>query len=204
MTKQDSFIELFKEIENVVKKLPNAPEDANFKWFEDITIDNEKKQKLYVCRVLRNYIQHHKDYISFVEISDDMLKFMKEVLLEITSQLNKVEDEMISINKIDSCTLKDKGIDVLKLMTKKKLEYIPLIENNLFIGLISIYDLTNFVLENKNKNLSNFTKFKKNSYKFVKPSLLMEDVINIKKDINIKYIFVTENGTMKTKILGVL
>lgn len=204
MTKQNYFIELFKEIENIVCKLPNAPEDANFKWYEDMILDNEKKQKLYVCRILRNYIQHHKDCVSFIEISDDMLKFMQEILIEITSQLNKAEDEMIKLNKIIYCTFKDKGLDILKLMTKKKIEYIPLIEDNILVGIISIYDLTDFVLENKTKNLSNFTKFKKNSIKFIKPICLMEEVLEIKKDTNIKFVLVTENGTSKTKILGIL
>lgn len=203
MNKYDIFISKFKEIENLIPKLPNATSDSNFKWYEDNIIDIEKKNKLYLCRIIRNYIQHNKDYEKFIKISDDMIKFMENIFQEINNQLSNAETIMIKLNKIDKCSLKDKGLDVLNLMIKKKLEYIPLIENDFFVGIVSIYDLTEFVLDNKSKNLSSFSKFKKNNYKFVKPNILVEDVLKLKED-NIKFVFVTENGTSKTKILGLV
>lgn len=204
MQKQDIFIQKFKEIENLIPKLPNTPIDANFKWYEDNTLDNEKKQKLYICRVLRNYIQHNKDYLDFVSVSDDMLKFLDEINNEIKSKLTQAKDEMIPLKKMIYCKKQDKALEVLTLMLKKNLEYIPILdENNIVIGLISIYDLTNFVLENKTKNLSTFTKIKKILYKCNKLDTLMEEIINLKKnDENLKYIFITEQGTTKSKVLG--
>lgn len=203
INKYEIFISKFKEIENLIKKLPNATSDSNFKWYEDSILDMEKKNKLYICRIIRNYIQHNKDYENFIEISDEMIKFMENILKEINGKISKAEDIMIQLNKINKCCIKDNCLDILKLMIKKKIEYIPLIENDLFIGIISIYDLTEFVLNNKSKNLSNFTKFKKNNYKFVKPNILTEDVLKLKQN-NIQFIFVTENGTSKTKILGLI
>ena len=203
MNKYDIFISKFKEIENLIPKLPNATSDSNFKWYEDNIIDMEKKNKLYLCRIIRNYIQHNKDYEKFIAISDDMLKFMENIFQEINSQLSNAETIMIKLSKIDKCSLKDKGLDVLNLMIKKKIEYIPLIENDFFVGMVSIYDLTEFVLNNKSKNLSNFSKFKKNNYKFIKPNILVEDVLKLKEN-NTKFVFITENGTSKAKVLGLI
>jgi predicted transcriptional regulator len=195
-------MDLFKEIETNISKLQNAPLDANFKWYEDNTLDAEKKNKLYTIRVLRNYISHNSDSDEFIAISDAMYSFMKGVLNEIISEILSAKD--IATNKYVKCTSKDKAIDVLKLMTKKKLEYIPLIDNDVFVGVVSIYDLIDFVMENKTKNLSSFSKFKKNAVKFVKPTLLVEDIQGFIKDENILFIFMTNSGTSKDSILGII
>lgn len=50
------FLNKFKSIELLIPKLPEAPIDANMKWLEDNVIENlEDKNKLYLCRVTRNY-----------------------------------------------------------------------------------------------------------------------------------------------------
>lgn len=207
ITKYDIFISNFKEIESLITKLPNTPIDANFKWLEDNTLSSEKKNKMYICRILRNYIQHQKDFNTFLEISDNMLKFLEELKKELISQIEKAEDNMIKLDKMEKCFNTSKTKDILKIMSKKKLEYIPFLKDDILIGTISIYDLLNFSLdinEKENKTLSSFSKFKKNNYKFVKPDILMEEILKIKEKNNVNFIFVTERGTSKTKIIGVI
>lgn len=203
MDKYDSFINKFKEIEGIVTKIPNAPSSANIKWYEDSIDDAEKRNKLYYCRIVRNYIQHNNDYKEFITITDGMINFLNEISVEISSKIYQAKDEMIPLSKINKATTKDKAIDTLKLMTKKKISLCPIIEDDIYVGMINIYELTDFVLENKTKTLKDYTKIKqKTGYKLIKESLPMEEVLNLKRDNS--YIFCTDTGTSKGKIIGVI
>ena len=173
------------------------------KWLEDNTNDLNIKNKLYYIRITRNYIQHNNDYKDFIIITDGMLKFLDEILLYVKNQITQAKDEMLSLNKITKATNKDKASDILNIMIKKKLDLIPINEDNIYFGMINIYELIAFVLENKNKTIKHYTKTKqKSGYKLVKCDILMEEIEKI-KDENTKYIFCTDTGNSKGKILGI-
>lgn len=83
-----AFLEKFKECEQLIRQ--TYGDDKNFKWFEDKMKDNgedQMSQKMYVCRVLRNYMSHNPDGGFFIDISDAMADFLDDVKTKISGDI---------------------------------------------------------------------------------------------------------------------
>ena len=94
MNKHDLFIDEYNKVENLLSKLPNAPIDADMKWFENNCEDATIKNKLFYCRISRNYIQHNRDYLTFVGVTDGMISFMQDMYKYVYARLTVVVEKM--------------------------------------------------------------------------------------------------------------
>lgn len=103
MTKKnnnEAFLEKFRECEQLIRKVHG--DDKNFKWFEDKMRDEGSDaiaQKMYVCRVLRNYMSHTPDSGEFVEIPKGMLELLDMLKIRISEGAVTCKKVMISARK---------------------------------------------------------------------------------------------------------
>lgn len=206
MNKYDIFIEKFKEVESLILKLDDAPSISQVKWYEDNLEDSIEKNKLYYCRIVRNQIQHNSNYEKFISINDGMLEFLDELILEIKLKLTLTKDIMDSYRKMFKIQKEDKVLDVIKTMTKRKLEFAPIVENNTIICVVDIYNLVDFALSttSKIKTIEQYLKVAKpikTGFSFVKDTEIAEEAMKLfDKDVNVLYC--TDTGNSKGKLLG--
>ena len=99
MDKYDIFINEYNKLENILSQLSGAPNDANMKWLEDTLDDIKMRNKLYLCRIMRNYIQHNTDYRKFINITDEMIDFIRYMYKLVYSKLVTVDEYMIPLKK---------------------------------------------------------------------------------------------------------
>lgn len=202
------YIKKYNEIENLIPKLKGAQPDSNMKYLEDITTDNSEKNKLYLSRITRNYIQHNSDYKDFIEISDGQLKFLDEIYLKVYGQLNTVKNIMVSTKKAFIKDSKEKISDSIDNFIKKEKNFIVISEENKFVGILTPID----VLEIVNSGIKKTDKFdcvdkkilnrNKQKVSFLKEDALIEEATKELKEKEI--IIVTDTGKSTGKILGIL
>lgn len=133
----EAFLKKWAEIENDIKQLPDAPADANMKWYEDRIEDNEKKNKLYLCRVCRNYLSHNPDK-HFINVTSEMIEFLCDIQLEIRNQLDIIKVRMISKRKSLYVNLTDNILATIDLMKKKNISMVPVLnEKGAVLGIFS-------------------------------------------------------------------
>lgn len=104
MTKYELFISNFKRVEQNIKKMPGAPAEANFKWLEDNVSSQQIQTKMRMCRLIRNYVQHEPDYQAFIEISDGMLEFLRELNNSVCIHIDGLRSVMTPIGQADYLT----------------------------------------------------------------------------------------------------
>lgn len=205
------FLNKFKALEVLIPKLPEAPSDANMKWLEDNLIEDlNLKNKLYLCRVTRNYIQHNTSYKDFVSINKGMIEFLDEMILFINSKLVNTKEVMIPLKRMPKALEEDKICSVLELMNKKKLTILPIVKDNTILRVIDIFSLNNYYIasRSKTKKIKDFmenTKGTKLGFLFLKEDVTLEEVIQVFKDScfnPISAIFLTD--TRKEKVIGMI
>lgn len=88
------FVEEYKAFERAVC---SASHLSNLSWVSEINftdsvfslekyiLDEDVKDKITVCRMLHNYIQHHPDAVSFLSVTAEEIAFLKEKTEEILS-----------------------------------------------------------------------------------------------------------------------
>ncbi len=206
------YIEKYNKIESLIKKIKDAPSDANMKYLEDMVEDSSIKNKLYLCRITRNYIQHNTDYKEFINISDAQLKFLDEIEDLVLGKIEKVEDIAIPVKKYKIKYIDEKTIDSFTEFVKTKNNYFTILnKDDTLLGVLSIANIATLLIQQikKTDKLESIDKkiynSNKNVYKFVKKGSLYEEAINLfKEDTNTKIVFVTENGKSTGKIIGII
>lgn len=132
LTNPEIFLEEYKAFERAVC---SAEHLSNLSWVSEIDsidsvfslekyISNEDvRDKIKVCRMLRNYIQHHPDAASFLSVTAEETAFLKEKTEEILSVDGMAKDVMVRC----STALTDKNtlFDFTSAMSAKNLSVYP-------------------------------------------------------------------------------
>lgn len=203
----EDFLHLYKNIELNIPKMKNATMDSNVKWLEDQIMEPEKRNKLYICRIIRNYIQHNSDYKEFITITEGMITFLKEIYVQVLSNQIKNKDIMLSGKQFVVCKISDNIIDTLKKMDSKKQEYIPIFKDEKLIGFFSNKVIRQMLIKYKNcektfENIQDILKIQ-TDVKFVKTEDTIEKTLNFFKN-ECSCVFCTDNGKSTGKIEGII
>lgn len=215
MTNNEIFIVSYNKLENILHKLPNAPIDANMKWYEDSLEDAKIKNKLYLCRILRNYIQHNEDASNFVEITNEMCSFIQDEYINMCSKMVSAETIMTPIKKMQVVEQKDLVLNAIDLMINKSLSNLSIIDDGKLLGVLSLLNALKIQKDaTKKTTIKSCIEDKKitipkDSIKFVSKTTLASEVVEIfessrnsKKQVEL--IYVTDTGNSKGNILGVI
>ena len=96
--------------------------------------DQEKQEKLKLCRITRNYIVHHADGTEFAAVSNGMITFLHNLSLSLIADKLKAADRMSTLTPV-------KPTDTLSGATKKLLKanlpWIPVVGPQMvYIGVL--------------------------------------------------------------------
>ena len=113
----DKFLDAFKELETELRGLGLSVLD-----YENNLSDGTNKEKLKLCRIIRNYLSHQDK--KFVTASEEMIKFISDLALNIRRKGNIVANELIRQKTVKSTEyLKN----VLPLIVKSS---VPVVDKN--------------------------------------------------------------------------
>ena len=209
------FLFEYNKLETSLNKISGAPVDANMKWYEDNYTDQKIKNKLYLCRILRNYIQHNEDYRDFVAINDNMINFLTKEYIVAFSKITKAKDIMTPLKKFTSKSLKDNALETISFITSKKITFLPILNDDLTLvgALTPINALENILDCTKKTTIKQLVDKKaltlpKDTVKFIKEDSLVEDVLEIFNSKNgkkeVEYLIVTDTGKSNGKVSGII
>ncbi len=222
MENAEEFIELYKLLEKTIREKYNLNE-----WdspIEHVKKKNEFAQDKYeigICQKVRNLFSHepkfNEDYL--VDPSLKLIDFLKKLIRKIE---NPPTAFSLSTKRSDIlfASRQDNVIEVMEEMVIKNFTHIPILENDVVIGVFGESTIFNYIsknggiaLEKSNlfNNLLDYVGIKSHSerFEFVKRS---ESYHNIKKKYltgfkdgkRLGMLFVTENGLAKEKLIGII
>lgn len=208
------YITKYNDIENLLNKLPDAPSDANMKWLEDQITDIKIKNKLYLCRILRNYIQHNSDFKEFISITDTMIDFLDEIKSLVLNKLTLIKTVMIPKKKLIIKKLSDSILETIIIMNSKNIDCIPIIDDNETVltiftkdDALQLFEKEKIKKSTKFKDLDQKKELNKNKvlFKFSSENKLIDEIIDLfTQEKPIKLLIITDSGNSKGKIIGLL
>lgn len=129
MKQHDVFIEKYKELE---KLLP-----ITVREYED-SLSEEESQKMRLCRLMRNYIQHNADYEKMILIAPGMQSYIESVVDSLHRQNGILKEHMTSAARYGFMSESDTIADCAMMMSKKKRrDNIVLDKNGEYLGVIT-------------------------------------------------------------------
>ena len=190
---RDDFLKAYKEVENDL-----ALFNKDVLTYENTLVDSAEGNKLKLCRMIRNYLQHNNDQ-NFVEPTKYMVLFLENLHKKLVSNTNTNAKEMIKLVKGKTqFDIKDKLEDILPSLAKYKI--VLIYDKGEFKGIYSADTYLRFLSKNKvlkSTKISAFDKYKKIC---VPKDKQYDDTCYLLE--NNKLIFVTETGNDKEPILG--
>lgn len=214
------FIEKYKELEYVTTKRYNlAKTTSAISFLEKRNEFSDIKKELRYCREIRNFLQHEEkiDNEFAVIASNEMIKLIDKVINVIKNPVT-CYDICKKMNDIYYKKLDDYVLDSMISMKHKKFTHIPILENDVVVGVFSKTSIFNYLLDEyidtltsslKFKDIMDYIDVKQENYLFIKKTDTVYDITNIildyyKQNNRISMIFVTENGKEKDKLIGIL
>lgn len=129
------FLEAYKKLETEIRLL--NPNDTVYDYENRLLeSDPSKAEKLKVCRINRNFIQHNTDGDKFVKIvSDRWIDFLEQ---EANAKHSKNDLVKKHIYKAIAINEKTNINDAIEIVVKSKIDVIPVVDKkNLFLGVIT-------------------------------------------------------------------
>lgn len=187
--------------------------------------DKEGKQfrdKLNICREIRNLLSHHSevDGESIIQPAVSLIGFLERVTEYVTQPPKAIECATLYADILKT-TLSQKAQTVMKKMERQGFSHVPVIDCGKCIGVFSIstifqYSLTNGMSSvNDDMSVSDFADFlpvEKHTcerFKFVGREATIYDIRvefdrHIQKSRRLAAVFITDNGSISGRILGML
>lgn len=129
MKQHDVFIEKYKELEKLLT--------VSVREYED-TLSEEDAQKMRICRLLRNYIQHNADYEKVISIAPGLQAYLDSVVDNLHKQNGILKEHMVSAAKYGFVSETDAVADAAAIMNKKKRKSnIVLNKNGEYLGILT-------------------------------------------------------------------
>lgn len=193
----NKFLTAYKELETEIRSAD--PNDSVYDY-ENCLEDADKQEKLKLCRITRNYIQHHSD--KFAEVSDTMVQFLEKETNLLRSKSDLVKKHIYRAEPItEKTTIKD----AILLGATSKIDYIPIVNKGVFLGAIPLKAILlaykkESTLSKKIIGLISSASIKKimTDWEYAKPTDKYLDYVTKQK------VIVTDDGTEHGLYVGVL
>ena len=220
MDNNERFIEKYKELEYVITKRYNLPKTTSpIPFIENKNEYLRYQKELNYCREVRNFLQHeNKINDEFAVIaSDEMINKLDEIINSVANPV-RIKDVYVSLDKVYYKGLDNYVYPSMLSMDYKKYSHIPVLENGRLIGVFSKTSIFKYLLEEEINKLNEDLRFK-DIRKYISldeeyylyrtmdepVEELVEDVIkNFRSGKRIAIIFVTTDGTVNGKLLGLI
>lgn len=197
------FLETYKKLEAEIRLL--NPNDTVYDYENRLLeSDPAKAEKLKVCRINRNFIQHNADGSEFMRlVSDKWISFLEQEANAIHSKNDLVKKHIYKATPINEKTSIN---DAIEIVVKSKIDVIPVIDNNsTFLGTITPRQVMYAYKKagNARRKILEFLPIKNikkevEGYMFTKPT---DRYLDYAPKYNV---IVTSDGTNKGTYVGVL
>ena len=126
------FLEKYKSLELTLRTVLGS--DMSVLKYEDM-LNDEAADKMRLCRVVRNFLQHTPKATTFMQPSQPMLDFLDKQIMLVLAQAEKAKDLMYRVPAIKkSMSLRD----VAKLFAKGQHDWLPIVdEKNQVVGVLT-------------------------------------------------------------------
>lgn len=139
------FLETYKTLEFMLNKFFNNLMTVS--QYEQYIGDNS--EKLRMCRLMRNFLQHNPNVTNFVYPTDNMIEFLKETILEIVKSGEKAKNISYKVKPI---MLTNSVIDVCKIFVKANRDWLPIVnDENEIVGVMDdklLFKAISFIKDN--------------------------------------------------------
>lgn len=222
MSNADIFIEKYKQLEAVVRKVYHLSDgDVISKYLTENTPYKRYENDIKYCQKVRNFYQHNnKIQDNFaVEPNACMLDFIDNLIEQIENR-KKCSDIAITLKNICYKSLSDKVKPVMALMRINLYTHIPILENGIVIGVFDENSIFDYLSDEEIvaieddltfADIQKYLSFKREmeDFIFVKPSMYVDDLeIKIKQAFNknkrVGMAFVTTNGKPSEQLQGII
>ena len=223
MTKSDLFLEKYKELEMAAVAAYHLKEDGRaISELERMEQFSDIQTKLFYCRNVRNLMQHN---ISFpesftIEPTDEMIELLTDTIYRIKNPA-KCLSVATPFKNIYWRTMDSHVVSTMKAMKEHGYSHVPILTNNKVAGIFSENSIFNYLLSIENQTLDEDLRFrdikdflslqgrKSHRYVFVDRNTYLPEAEEIfenafRKGERIAMILITEHGSPKDKLLGVV
>lgn len=147
--RSDEFLNLYKTLEELLSKKYSDRTRSYGSVVVQFMNDPEGRQfkdKLNLCREIRNLLSHHPEVggMSIIEPSEAMINILKEVI-------EYVERPPLAINyatpfeALLKASLNNNVLSVMKKMERRGFSHVPVTESNRFVGVFSVSTLFMYI-----------------------------------------------------------
>ncbi len=219
----DIFLDKYKQLENVVKaEFHLSEKDSAMGFLMNRKAFQGMKNELDLCRETRNLLSHNpKVKGSYaVEPSEKMVQLLDEIINKVQNPL-RARDIMVYKNDLYYCGMNDGVREAMKIMNSKSYAHIPIMDNDVVIGVFSENILLSLLVDEKLESIDDNLKFNKiskyldlnrvggESYRFIPQNESVSEISEMykrasDKNDRIGMIFVTHNGKASEKVLGII
>ena len=129
MKQNTKFLTLYKELEAAIankKTMSDGTEIPNTVLEFEEYLSEESKNKLRICRQMRNFIQHNDE--NFLTSSQEQEEFLAQMISEVTGEKRLAKDHMKRI--MTPLTEKDNHLAALTMLSKRKEEWVPIVDKS--------------------------------------------------------------------------
>lgn len=228
MDYNELFLDKYRELENMLKHRLYQNSHASstvYSYVHELYMshsekDHQRGEILDSIRELRNQMSHKNSYNIF-KINKETIKFLDEEIDRISNPINAY-DICVKLENIHYANLNSKIINIMSSMLKFGYSHIPVLDEDAkLIGvfsentIFSIYNQDKEVLQKEELNLNNIKDYLKlnnhqtECFGIVSKNTLASVIVKRfqkRKENNkrIAIIFVTENGNINEKLLGLI
>ncbi len=191
--KSDKFLELYRTYETVLRE-----QGLDYKTVEDEAEDT-LQNRLRITRQMRNYFTHCQD-AGFLDVSDLQIKVLEQWIREQKMQGDVLRKQCKTI-RMGVCSTQDKCVDVIKKMAKLGAQEMPVMKDNLFVGVVDFYKLVQTYVDGTKAMKMDKVPLCKKGCPILTPDTSMDKVFQY-RELH-KCVCCTDDGTMSGKPLGV-
>lgn len=198
----NKFLTAYKELESEIRSAD--PNDSVFDYENRLSqTDPQKAEKLKVCRINRNFIQHNPDGAKFVgQICDKWIDFLESETKMLHSKSDLVKKHIYRAEPItEKTTIKE----AILLGANSKIDYIPVVNKGVFLGVVPLKTILlaykkESSLSKKIMCLLSSSSIKKimSDWEYAKPTDKYLDYVTKQK------VIITDDGTEHGLYVGVL
>ncbi len=221
----DLFLDKYRELEEELNKKYGTDEKtfgSPVVRFINDKESREYREKLDLCREIRNFLSHHSEFDGerIIQPSESLIRFLDEVTEYLRRPPLAIECATLFADILKT-TYSQKSQTVMKKMERQGFSHVPVIVEGECVGVFSVSTVFTYALANGMTSLrddmtigdfAEFIPIEKHSterFHFVGKQATIQDVRNEfdKKNRGSKRlaaVFITDNGSMQGRILGMV
>lgn len=225
MGRAEDFLDRYRTLEEALCKKYNIEEKAFGSPIVRFINDKEGKEykdKLNLCREIRNFLSHHSDFDGerIIEPSQSMIDFLQTVIDYIIQPPLAVHWATLYAD-IFKTTPSQKVQTVMRKMQRLGFSHVPVIENGEFIGVFSVSTIFAYSLKNGMSSMNDDMligdfaellppeKHETEKFSFVGYDATLFSVKNmfnkkLQRSKRLAAVFITDNGSVGGRIIGML